>query len=349
MHTATLKSLLRAILLGSGSLLSVLSVPAQDTATLTARLLEAAADSSLDSPGATPWHLKLDVKLFSSAGVPTEQGTIEEWWANPKAWRVTYSTPTFTGSELHVDDKVYRTTSPNLEPALFADLLDQVVHPFQYEGDLGGVEPELRKERFGKVDLDCIMLDHPLKNVVSPPLGLFPTFCLAPGKLSLRVSIVAGGLVFLRNQVSVFHGHSVPLDLSVQDGLTNIATAHISSLSTVTADSLDLKPSADMTPVGSGVVKISSGFMAKLILTQTELIRPERARKNQVSGAVLLRAIIGRNGRIRLLRVIFAPDSDLAIASLQAVRHWVYKPYLVDGLPTSVDTTITASFSSGSR
>jgi outer membrane biosynthesis protein TonB len=41
------------------------------------------------------------------------------------------------------------------------------------------------------------------------------------------------------------------------------------------------------------------------------------------------------------------PDPDLDIAALAAVRHWTYKPNLLNGEQTEVDTTITVIFSFG--
>jgi protein TonB len=57
-----------------------------------------------------------------------------------------------------------------------------------------------------------------------------------------------------------------------------------------------------------------------------------------------LRALIGRDGHIYDLRPVTAPDTALAGAALLAVRQWTYKPYLLNGLPTEVDTTITVNF-----
>jgi protein TonB len=42
--------------------------------------------------------------------------------------------------------------------------------------------------------------------------------------------------------------------------------------------------------------------------------------------------------------VVSTPDADLAVASLEAVRRWVYKPYLLNGEPVEVDTQITTNF-----
>jgi outer membrane biosynthesis protein TonB len=38
------------------------------------------------------------------------------------------------------------------------------------------------------------------------------------------------------------------------------------------------------------------------------------------------------------------PDPDLALAAIDAVRKWVYKPYLLLGVPVDVETTINVNF-----
>lgn len=347
MHANVQKSLLCALLLGAGFLLPDTSAQAQDTAALTARLQQTAAESTLDQPGTQPWHLKLDLQLFDAKGAPTEVGSVEEWWADSQNYRLSYVSPSFNGTELHVDDKVYRTTSAGFEPALFDDMLEQVLHPLRYADNMTSGKPDLRKQSFGKVDLECIMLDQHIANVPFPPLGLFPTYCLDPGKPSLRISVETGSLIFVRSRVGHFLGHAVPLDLMAQDGAIKLATAHISALSTMKPEALDRMPGADLALVGNDIARIGAGIVAGNILDKISPVYPQRAKENHVSGTVLLHAIIGRDGRVRSLRIVSTPDSDLAIASLVAVRQWTYKPYLLNGLPTEVDTTITVHFSFG--
>jgi protein TonB len=47
------------------------------------------------------------------------------------------------------------------------------------------------------------------------------------------------------------------------------------------------------------------------------------------------------------MKLISTPDPDLAIAALAAVRQWTYKPYLLNGEPTELQTTITVNFNFG--
>jgi protein TonB len=58
---------------------------------------------------------------------------------------------------------------------------------------------------------------------------------------------------------------------------------------------------------------------------------------------VVLRAIIGKDERVEQLEAISGPLM-LKGAALDAVKHWTYKPYLLNGQPTKVDTTVIVHF-----
>jgi len=73
---------------------------------------------------------------------------------------------------------------------------------------------------------------------------------------------------------------------------------------------------------------------------------PPIARAAHVSGAVVLHAMISKTGTIEKLEVISGPEM-LRTAATEAVRNWRYKPYLLNGDPTEVDTQITVNFNFG--
>jgi protein TonB len=61
---------------------------------------------------------------------------------------------------------------------------------------------------------------------------------------------------------------------------------------------------------------------------------------------VVLHALISKTGTIDNLSVVSGPEM-LRAAALDAVRTWRYKPYLLNGEPTEVDTTVTVNFNFG--
>jgi hypothetical protein len=56
-------------------------------------------------------------------------------------------------------------------------------------------------------------------------------------------------------------------------------------------------------------------------------------------GTVMMQAIIGTDGRVRSLSLVSGPPM-LSLAVTQAVAQWVYRPYLLNGRPAEVATTI---------
>ncbi len=60
----------------------------------------------------------------------------------------------------------------------------------------------------------------------------------------------------------------------------------------------------------------------------------------RVSGQVVMRVLIGKDGTVERAYAISGP-ALLRPAHLDAVKKWVYRPYLVDGEAVSVDTTVS--------
>ncbi|GAA3755049.1 M56 family metallopeptidase [Terriglobus aquaticus] len=93
-----------------------------------------------------------------------------------------------------------------------------------------------------------------------------------------------------------------------------------------------------------GPVRIAPGVAAGQVVQKVTPVYPPEAKKAHIFGAVVLHAIIGKTGSIEQLDVVSGPP-ELRDSALDAVRQWVYKPYLLNGEPVAVDTTITVNYS----
>jgi TonB family protein len=71
---------------------------------------------------------------------------------------------------------------------------------------------------------------------------------------------------------------------------------------------------------------------------------PEAAKKARIQGTVVLNAKIGKDGTIESLKAVSGPKV-LQRSSLDAVRQWTYKPFLLSGNPVEVETTISVVYS----
>lgn len=100
-------------------------------------------------------------------------------------------------------------------------------------------------------------------------------------------------------------------------------------------------------PASGQAIRVSGGVMAGQILSKVPPIYPPEARQAGIQGAVVLHAVIGKDGTIRSLKLVSGPDELLEKAAWTAVSQWIYKPFLLNGNPVDVETTITVNFSLG--
>jgi TonB family protein len=75
---------------------------------------------------------------------------------------------------------------------------------------------------------------------------------------------------------------------------------------------------------------------------------PVAAKAAGIEGKVVLKGVIGTDGKMRDLRVVKGPD-ELRQAAIDAVMRWVYHPYTHDGALVEVATTVTVNFTMGGK
>ena len=93
----------------------------------------------------------------------------------------------------------------------------------------------------------------------------------------------------------------------------------------------------------SGPVRISAGVIAGNKISGPPPVYPAIARSARLSGTVVLSAQISKTGSIENLSVVSGP-AMLTGAAIDAVKQWRYKPYILNGEPTEVNTTVTVNF-----
>jgi TonB family protein len=71
---------------------------------------------------------------------------------------------------------------------------------------------------------------------------------------------------------------------------------------------------------------------------------PPEEREKKVQGTVVLDATVSKVGVIENLRVVKSPAESLSQSALDAVRTWRYRPYLLNGDPVAVQTTVNVTF-----
>jgi TonB family protein len=90
-------------------------------------------------------------------------------------------------------------------------------------------------------------------------------------------------------------------------------------------------------------MSVSAGVMTGNLIYKADPVYPEIAKAAHVQGAVILHAIISKTGTVERLDVISGPGM-LVSSAQDAVRQWKYKPYLLNGEPVEVETSITVNY-----
>lgn len=96
-------------------------------------------------------------------------------------------------------------------------------------------------------------------------------------------------------------------------------------------------------PVVPQRVRISQGVTSGMLIRKVEPSYPVLARTARISGDVVLKAIIDKQGVIQDLQLV-SGHPMLVPAAIEAVQQWRYRPYLLNGQPVEVETTITVIF-----
>jgi len=92
----------------------------------------------------------------------------------------------------------------------------------------------------------------------------------------------------------------------------------------------------------SGAIYVASSKMMGYALTAPRPIYPSDVAKG-MDGTVVLQVTISKQGNVTSTRTVSGPV-ELRQAAVQAVRAWHFRPYLLDGNPTEVTTTVELPF-----
>jgi protein TonB len=93
-------------------------------------------------------------------------------------------------------------------------------------------------------------------------------------------------------------------------------------------------------------MKVDSNVLAANVVTKVLPVYPRLARQSGIQGPVSLQATVGTDGRIIVLQPI-SGHPLLIPAAIEAARLWVYRPFLLNGMPVEVVGQIEIKFAWG--
>jgi TonB family protein len=172
------------------------------------------------------------------------------------------------------------------------------------------------------------------QTIAANPAGEFTFAAIPTGTYDIEVRVP--GFKIARKQATVNAGVATRADVWMEIGEITESVTTKGTRPATAAPRAAVPP--QRIPIGGSVQ------MSKLI-RQPRPIYPEDLQAQGITGTVLIRAVIGKDGQLVNPRVMnTGVDPGLAKAALEAVSKWLYQPTLLNGQPVEVVTTISIAF-----
>jgi periplasmic protein TonB len=126
------------------------------------------------------------------------------------------------------------------------------------------------------------------------------------------------------------------LQTAKQDTTPNHANPSLVAASASVPPTAASKPSSDL-------LEVPEDYADDQVVHRVHPSYPKQARARKLHGAVVLQAIINKQGKVDSLQLV-SGDPLLAQAAADAVKQWRYKPYWHNGEASDFQTRITVDF-----
>lgn len=300
------------------------------------RLEQLAVSTSLDRSEINPWHLITAFDLSDIDGHPQDSGILEAWWTGKHM--ITLVSSKSVHGPLPSSDEAF-ADGTGRETYLFRTLLDQITHPVPQYHDFSGLDVSEQPRTVGKAKLVCVEVGR-TKPGAAPGLST-GSFCEeANGPGPLRVHYDMGQFVAVLNRIGRFQNVNVALQQVITYSGVVAIKGDVQKLETVDVQSLP----SEHGPEEEQHQAVPAVVFAGRKVNKFPPEYPFQAREQHLSGSVVLAATIDKTGHIRNLVPIASSARLFTDSAIKAVKQWTYEPFLRDGQPVEVDTTIAVNY-----
>jgi outer membrane biosynthesis protein TonB len=148
----------------------------------------------------------------------------------------------------------------------------------------------------------------------------------------------------LKNSIE-FPGHWIPTDVEIWNQGVVVMTAHLDGIELVKQpEEVAFQMPADAVLHDKSNITVPAELAEGLLLKRVDPVYPPIAFEARVEGVVVAHMVIGKDGHPRDVHAIAGPPM-LRQAAIDAISQWIYRPYMLNGAPVAVETTIFLNFS----
>ncbi len=269
--------------------------------------LKAAVDrSSVESAGAPPFRLEARFETFDYKGEPQGAGTLTEEFLRPGVHKLTVHEG--SSGEVYAPEDQAKIGDP--APASSGSfmqrlLVEMLLHPGPAQSDMDSALLKEKDQKLGDITLRCITVQLTGKT----PRGAvrFPQmYCLSQNQPLLRIAVSRYNLQVSYNKLVDFAGHTIAEDLTLRQGTRLRGRLQVTKLSSAPALKDNEFPPEPMDRVDADRLatgtKVGPDVISGRLLNKVAPVYPMVAKERHITGAVVLHAVIGKDGQSRIWR-----------------------------------------------
>jgi hypothetical protein len=306
-------------------------------------VLHAARLSTLAEPGAPPFHLKLtaqDTTMRNSE----YNAEIEVWWAAPDKWRRTVKSLAFTQIAIQKGGSYYESNSAaDYLPYWLDKLIRGSIDPIPVDA-LASVSDDGDRPGCGHWEIVHGSGDEMFSSYAS--------MCFNPDGTAREIFAEPTGLEISAYQE--FGNKRIARQLKVWPGDRSEVTAKVTALEPLENEEHSGSgtpiPNLFDAPADTGLAS-RTRFVSvpeSALVPSDSPARPPLSWPSgytfPVNGVIAVRGQIDRAGNVREFPSAISKNQAINAGAVAQIKNWKFKPYLVDGSPVEVLTTLHVPF-----
>jgi hypothetical protein len=295
-------------------------------------LTKEAAVNGLQTTDLLPWHIVVTYDQFDEDADNVHSGVYEEYWVGVKKYKRIYKSDNFNQTDYATDKGLYRHGDQQWPDRAQSQVRTEVVAPFSYAASLQGFHGKNVERTFSGYKLQCVLLERDYE--ISDP----SQYCFEPDSSVLRYDRGYGWFQTVYNRILSFQGRNLAQDVDVTDGGKPYLKLRVETIELIShLDDAGFVPPADAVgPLGERV----SGVHPEPINMSSLPQWPTSLRAQHFT--VKVDIVIGKDGHVVSAQAVSGPPEGYK-ACENAVRKWVFKPYLVLDEPVEVEQKVECS------
>ena len=294
-------------------------------------LNEESALNGLQSSNLQPWHIVVTYDQVDEDGDNVHSGTFEEYWAGPQRFKRIYKSDDFNQTDYATDNGLFRSGDQSWPNRAQSQVRAEVLDPFSYATTLEDVRARNLERTFSGYKLECVAIERSAG--ISDPTQ----YCFEPDSHILRYSRGFGWFQTVYNRIISFQGRYLAQDVDVTDGGKPYLKLRVQTIELISrVDHGLFHPSSDaIGPLGDRVSGVSQMPMKTTFPQWPTSLRGRHF-------TVTVEIVIGKDGHVISAHGVSGPPEGYK-ACENAVRKWIFPPYLVLNRPVEVEQKVQCS------